>query len=60
MGIAGALAVGALGGAAAFATAHAGARWRGLAAGWWGSDLPGALIEDGAALGLALVAALPG
>jgi uncharacterized membrane protein len=53
------LAVGALGGGLAFATAHAGARWRGLAATRWGSDRPGAVIEDAVALSLALIAAFP-
>jgi uncharacterized membrane protein len=53
------VAVGALGGALAFGAAHAGARWRALAATRWGSDLPGAVVEDGVALTLALIAAFP-
>jgi uncharacterized membrane protein len=45
-----------LGAAAALGVAHLGARWRDSAAQRWGSDLPGALIEDAVALGAAIAA----
>jgi uncharacterized membrane protein len=46
----------ALGAAGAAAGSYAGAAWRRLAAGWLGLDLPGALLEDAAVVGLAVAA----
>jgi uncharacterized membrane protein len=49
-----------LGASAAFAATHAGSAWRGFAARRFGRDLPGALLEDAAALTTARVAATSG